>query len=235
MSIDQATRERKSMQLLDEFPWEIGATIIGGYSVLGYGTVRYSSDLDIVVPKDSSKDIIRWFTNKSFLVEKTAIPNPQNYDGGYVRYRKEEVTVDVLVGAVRDREAQVDIPEKWISRDQKMQKIVGLNAATLIEVPLVRLEALWALKLQAGRTQDISDLYSVFIRKFSHEEVVELFRELKCETLTTKLEKTKKKLRNPGTYQDVRSSLQFKNSEKHQREWERFNLTVESIIDRSCR
>lgn len=234
MHIDPSIRERKSIQLLNEFPWNTGATIIGGYSVLGYGTLRYSRDLDLVIPKESSEEIIRWFTLREFSIEKTAKPNPQNYEGSYVRYEKEEVTIDLLVGAVRDRDAQVDIPAKWIVQGPKFQKIVGLNYSTEIEVPLVRMEALWALKLQAGRSQDISDLYSVFNRKFTHGEVIDLFRSLKCQSLVSKLEMTKQRLHDPQTYSDIRSRLQFKDNEKNRRDWDRFLSVSEAIIDRSC-
>lgn len=234
MSINQAVREKKSIQLLNQFPWRTGATIIGGYSVLGYGTLRYSTDLDLVITKDSSGEVIRWFTQNEFLVEKTAKPNPQNYDGSFVRYQKEEVTIDLLIGAVRDREAQIDIPAGWINKEPILQKIVGLNYSTEIEVPLVRLEALWALKLQAGRDQDLSDLYSVFNRKFVHKEVIDLFNSFKCQSLELKLKATKEKLHDPKIYQDVRSKLQLKDNEKNLKDWRRFITTVEEIIDKSC-
>ena len=219
---------------MNEFPWKSQATIIGGYSILGYGTLRYSMDLDLVIPKESSDEIIRWFTAKGFLVEKTAHPNPQNYDGAYVRYRKEEVTIDLLIGAVRDRDAQVDIPAKWICKRPKMQRIEGLNHSTERKVPLVRLEALWALKLQAGRYQDISDLYSIFKMKFDKNEVIELFKSLGCKSLSEKLIAVKTKLNDSGTYPDIRSRLNFKDSEKNGLEWKRFTFTVAQIIDKSC-
>ena len=230
MTIDPIIREKKSLQLLDQFPWEIGSVIIGGYSILGYGTLRYSTDLDLVIPKEAAETTKEWFRFKGFSLEKTARPNPQNYDGGYLRYSKEEVTVDLLIGSVRDRDARVDIPEKWITKQPTMYKINGLNSQTTIQVPLVRLEALWALKLQAGRSQDISDLFSVSNRKFYETEVIEIFRELKCSSLVEKLESTKRKLRDPKTYSDIRSALHLKDNTRLQKEWEAFITTVEGIV-----
>lgn len=234
MSINPAIREKKSIQLLDSFPWESGATIIGGYSILGYGTLRYSNDLDLAIPNKPSEEIIRWFTNEGFMVEKTAKINPQSYDGSFVRYQREEVTVDLVIGAVRDRDAQIDIPAVWIRERPVLQRIIGLNYSTKLRVPPVRLEALWALKLQAGRGQDIFDLYSVFNRKFSHSEVIDLFQEKSCRSLTTKLEITRKKLQETKTYSDLMSALQIKDNEKNREDWKRFTSTVENILDPSC-
>ena len=116
MKIDPAVQERQAFLFLDQFPWEAGCVIIGGYAILGYGTLRYSRDLDILILLRLSEKIKGWFTEKEFSVEKTATPNPQNYDGRYVRYLKSELTIDLFIGAVRDREAKVDIPDSWISK-----------------------------------------------------------------------------------------------------------------------
>lgn len=233
MSIDTATRERKSLELLDEFPWESGSTVIGGYSIVGYGALRYSRDLDLVVPKATTEKILKWFNFKGYSVDRVADPNPQNYDGKYVRLKKEEVTIDLLIGAVRDREAQVDIPEKWITENANRLKLRGLNAFTKTEIPLARIEAIWALKLQAGRSQDLTDLFSTFNRSFSKNEVIMLFKGLMRETLKDKLLKTKAKVRESKLYSDTRSNLEFKDSEKNRKAWNNFVKTVDEIIDKS--
>ncbi len=231
MKIDPAFREKQSLLFLDQFPWEVGCVIIGGYAILGYGALRYSRDLDILIPLRLSEKIKGWFTEKEFSVEKTATPNPQNYDGRYVRYLKSELTIDLLIGAVRDREAQVDIPESWISKQPTMRKIIGLNGSTKTELPLVRLEALWALKIQAGRSQDISDLFSIFNMKFSKDEVITIFREHLCDSLREKLSKTRGKLKENKIYQDLRSALFLKDTTKVQAQWKQFVNTMEQIID----
>lgn len=233
MSIDPLNRERKSLALLDEFPWDSGSVVIGGYSIVGYGAIRYSNDLDLVIPKSASDEIINWFYSKNFTIDKTAIPNPQNYEGKFVRLKKEEVTVDLLIGAVRDRCAQVDIRENWITRNMERTKIRGLNSITKNKIPLARLEAVWALKLQAGRSQDLTDLFSIFNRPFSKNEIVDLFKGLMCETLKSKLLKTKVKVREPKLYADTRSNLEFKDSEKNRKYWNNFIKTIDEIIEDS--
>lgn len=233
MSIDPATREKKSLKLLDEFPWDSGSVVIGGYSIVGYGAIRYSRDLDIVIPKATSGEILNWFSFNDYSIDKVAVPNPQNYNGNYVRLKRDEVTIDLLIGAVRDREAQVDIPEKWITENTKRSVIRGLNSQTQIEIPLARPEAIWALKLQAGRYQDLTDLFSIFNRAFSKNEIIKLFKGLMCDTLENKLQKTKTKVRETKLYSDTRSNLEFKDSEKNRKAWDNFMETVEDIIDKS--
>ncbi|MCL5955546.1 MAG: hypothetical protein M1507_05485 [Candidatus Thermoplasmatota archaeon] len=76
------------------------------------------------------------FTVKGFSVGKSPNQNPQNYDGAHVRYQKEEFTIDLLIGSVRDRDDQVEIPAKFICKGLRIQRIVGLNPSTESEEPL---------------------------------------------------------------------------------------------------
>ena len=137
--------------------------------------IQYSDDLDIVAPKNSLGALLKWFNYNGYQTVKTAIPNPQNYDGNFIRFSKDEVTVDLLIGAVRDRDAQVDIPASWITRSSVRKKVKGFNYSTSLDGPLARPEALWGLKIQAGRDQDLTDLYLIHDRKFKIGEVTDLF------------------------------------------------------------
>lgn len=138
MSIDPVKREKKSLDLLNVIPWNTGAVVVGGYSILGYDVSRYSDELDLVVPRGSSDELLKWFNYNGYLPVKTAVPNPQNYDGNFIRFSKDEVTVDLLIEAVRDRDAQVDIPASWITRSSIKKRIRGFNNSTSIDVPLAR-------------------------------------------------------------------------------------------------
>ena len=50
---DQATRESAVIALLEEWPWKLGPTVIGGYAIAAYGAPRYSDDVDFVIPEDA--------------------------------------------------------------------------------------------------------------------------------------------------------------------------------------
>ena len=116
---DPVSRERKVLRLLDEWPWELGGVLIGGYAIAAYGAPRYSDDVDIVIPHGALGKLKVFINAQNLELENSSVPNPQNYEGKVLRYRKEEITLDMLVGYVRDREARVDIPEPWISMDHR--------------------------------------------------------------------------------------------------------------------
>lgn len=235
MNIDPEAREKKSLDLLNIIPWDTGAVVIGGYSILGYDVLRYSDDLDIVAPKNSLGALFKWFNYNGYQTVKTAIPNPQNYDGNFIRFSKDEVTVDLLIGAVRDRDAQVDIPASWITRSSVRKKVKGFNYSTSIDVRLARPEALWGLKIQAGRDQDLTDLYSIHDRKFKIGEVTDLFEELMSPNLKKKLTATRERVLSPKLYSDTRSKLGLKDTKGTRADWERYLKTVCSIVDESCK
>lgn len=78
-------REKKVLNLLDDWPWEYGGVIIGGYAISSYGKPRYSNDIDIVVSYSSSEKVRNWLIDFKFNNEISAQPNPQNYTGQVYR------------------------------------------------------------------------------------------------------------------------------------------------------
>jgi hypothetical protein len=140
--IDPDLRERAALELLDAWPWELGGVVIGGYAVCAYGPPRYSSDVDVVIPFDAAVQTRGWLESRGFQLEKHSIPNPQNYEGQVERYRSEEVTLDLLAGAVRDRDAQVDIPASWVADRSRAVRLKTVSAGTRVSIPIARPEAL---------------------------------------------------------------------------------------------
>lgn len=230
MPTDPVEREQLVLSLLDSWPWEFGGSIIGGYAIDAYGRPRYSDDVDIVVPSKSVDDLKSWLSEHGFKIVNYNIPNPQNYDGRTFRYIKGEITLDLLAGCVRDRDAQIDIPEEWITHDCRSLKLFLLSGSTTNEVPVARSEALWALKLQAGRDQDITDLFSIMQVPVKATEVKELFKNLWTETLALKLDRTLKKTREKKLYEDSMSRLAMKQNERSKKDWQRFQNIVEAMI-----
>lgn len=62
--------------------------------------------------------------------------------------------------AAREHEV-VEIPYEWLARDHRLIKLVLRFSSTRDPVPVVRPEAFWLLKLQAGRLQDLTDLFTM--------------------------------------------------------------------------
>jgi hypothetical protein len=229
---DLDTREQVVLSLLDRWPWDLGGVIIGGYAVLAYGPPRYSNDIDIVIPKSAAPPVRSWLKTEGLKLTKHSIPNPENYDGQVERYKSSPITLDLLADVVRDREARVDIPESWISKGARKAKLVTLSGRTTIEVPIARPEALWALKLQAGRPRDISDLFAIVDTPFNVLEVEALFHSLLSKSLVTKLHSVRSKLSDRRMFVDSLSRRQLgkPSNPENIRKWQRFVATVDRIV-----
>ena len=230
LGTDPVSRERKVLGLLDEWPWELGGVLIGGYAIAAYGVPRYSNDVDIVIPNGALGKLEDFINAQNLELENSSIPNPQNYEGKVLRYGTEEITLDVLVGYVRDREARVDIPEPWISMDHRNLRLITLTGGTKNKISIVSPEAIWALKLQSGRDQDITDLFSMFNVKIDGKKVIALFNDLKSNTLTEKLRKTLQKTHSNKLYEDSMSRLETKRTDKTKKKWVSFGNQVAHIV-----
>ena len=168
-------RELNVISFLNEFPWDTSGVIIGGYAIAAYGKPRYSDDIDIVISEESL-DKVREFLNKDgFISELGYKPNPNNYTGSVSRFVNGAVTLDLLVGSVRDREAQIDIPESWISFNKRRIKLKTIESSTKVKVSVARPEAICALKLQAGRDQDISDIFTIRKEIRYYDDIKKIF------------------------------------------------------------
>ncbi len=218
------------LRLLDDWPWTQGQVIIGGYAVAAYGRPRYSNDIDVVVPLHSTSSILQWLSDNDLVMESHSTPNPQNYDGEVFRYKKEDVIIDILSGFVRDRDAQVDVPQQWIAERPKFTRLFTLTGSTSTTVPVARAEAIWALKLQAGRDQDFTDLYSILHVTVNEKEVRDLFKTHWSSSLESKLIKSVKISSDRKIYEDSMSRLELKQTEHTWNDWIRFQKRIKSMI-----
>lgn len=219
-----------ALALLDDWPWQLGGVLIGGYAVAAYGRPRYSNDIDIVIPLAAQREVDLFIVRQGLSLQSSSVPNPQNYEGKVFRYSAEELTLDILVGCVRDREAQVDIPEYWISMNHTEKLLVTLAGKTARKIPVARPEALWALKLQSGRDQDITDLFSISNVKVNFNDIVVLFRKLRTESLINKLNKTVKKTQTRKIFEDSVSRLESRRTDRNQKDWIRFVNSVQHLV-----
>lgn len=231
--VDVAARERAVLALLDEWPWDVGGVLIGGYAISAYGPPRYSVDVDVVIPVESASRIRVWLRQVGFKPTAHAVPNPQNYQGQVERFVSNAVTIDLLAGAVRDREAMVDIPERWISKGCRRMVLETLSGKTTHAIPIARPEALWALKLQSGRDLDLTDLFVISDQPADLGEVRLLFAQLATASLSLKLRSVLSKLGERRLFEDSLSRRQLgsPNNPQNVRRWERFTSRVESIIN----
>jgi hypothetical protein len=230
--VDVAARERAVLALLEEWPWDAGGVLIGGYAISAYGPPRYSVDVDVVIPAASAPGIRSWLRKVGFELTAHAVPNPQNYEGQVERFLSKAVTLDLLAGAVRDREAMVDIPEKWISKSCRRMVLETLSGKTSHPIPIARPEALWALKLQSGRDLDLTDLFAISNQPADLDDVRQLFEQLATDSLSRKLQSVRSKLGDRRLFEDSLSRRQLGSPDSPQnvKRWQRFISRVESIV-----
>jgi hypothetical protein len=228
-----ANREKKILGLLNIWPWKSGGVLIGGYAIAAYGVPRFSNDADIVISAPLKSTFEKFLREQGFEMEEPAHSSRQDFEGNVPRFRREETTVDLLVGYVRDRKAGVDIPEEWISKDSLQLQLKTITSISEVPVSVARPEAIWALKLQAGRDQDLLDLYAIFDVPIKTDEVISLFRSFNSETLNGKLSLTLEKVYSTKLFEDAMSRMGTKRTEKTVEKWQKFATKVRNIVDES--
>ncbi len=231
--LDPADREAEAVAILEHWPWDLGGALIGGYAVAAYGAPRYSDDLDVVIPTSALEPTVAWLTGEQGFSE-LQVPEDllQNYAGKVGRWTNGAVVVDLLPGVVRDREAQVDIPERWITEDPLQERLILMDTSTTSAIPVVRPEAFWALKIQAGRHRDLGDLMSIGGHSTDFSQVRELFTSLMCETLDAKLCKVVDSLDDDKMYGDALSHrlLGSPKLPRNRNAWENLKSNVRACI-----
>ena len=230
-----ATRERKIIALLNVWPWKTGGTLIGGYAIAAYGDPRYSKDADIVIPTLLQSTFEDFLYEQGFELEESVNHLLTDFEGTIPRYRKDEATIDLLIGYVRGRRARIDIPETWISQKVKKIPLKTRTGSTAISVNVARPEALWALKLQAGREQDLIDLYAILDEPLKIDEIVSLFRTLRSETLIQKLSEAPIKVSSEKLFEDAMSRLRKKRTKENRNKWDLFVKRVGHIVEESVK
>ena len=230
-----ATRERKIIALLNVWPWKIGGTLIGGYAIAAYGDPRYSKDADVVIPALLQSTFEDFLYEQGFELKKLDDVSRIDFEGIVPRYRKDEATIDLLIGYVRDRRSRIDIPETWISQKVKKIPLKTRTGGTTVSVNVARPEALWALKLQAGREQDLIDLYAILDEPLDTDEIVSLFRSLRSENLVQKLSEVPNKISSEKLYEDAMSRLRKKRTKENRNKWDFFVEKVSRIVEESVK
>ncbi|MHB8360282.1 MAG: nucleotidyl transferase AbiEii/AbiGii toxin family protein [Thermoplasmataceae archaeon] len=229
MTNSSIEREMSVLNFLVKWPWEKDGILIGGYAISYYGKPRYSNDVDIVISNDNLPSIKQWLYDEGFALQKQATPNPQNYSGKVFRYEREEITLDILSGAVRDRDAKVDISATWLMRNKVEDILITKESSTHRKIMIASLEAIWALKIQSGREQDISDLFTLYQKPVNTLEVRNLFLKLWSESLENKLRVVVKKLESQKLFEDSMSRINEKR-DKNLTKWKNFKDKFNSMI-----
>ena len=236
--LDPDEREQLAIGLMADWPNELPGVLIGGYAVAAYGVPRYSVDVDIVAPAVSQDGWSRWLERRHLVRFQTHQSSSLTAPPVRVeRWRHKELTVDLMTGGVRDRDSQTVIPEDWVLRNPQLRSLELLSGRVDPPLPVVRLAGLWALKILAGRPQDVTDLYGISTQPVGLGEVRELFEELSSPPLERKLARVSRLLLEPKTYVDSLSRLRRGSPElpQNRTRWELFVRMIEGVIPTKSR
>jgi hypothetical protein len=144
------------------------------------------------------------------------------------------LSVDLMFGSVRDRHSGALIKEEWISARPRLTRLDLLTGTTSEKIPVARPEALWVLKLVAGRDQDLSDLFAIAGEPLEVSEVREELERAITPGLRAKLDGIPSRLAHSKIYSDALSTRAMgkRNAPQNVRAWARFRELVETSLPR---
>lgn len=127
----------------------------------------------------------------------------------------------------------MDVPEWWISRNPLRTRLFLLETSTKSDVLVCRLDAFWALKLQAGREKDLSDLFMTRHMRIDAAEIQGMFLSIRKPSLDDKLRIVLQRLDEPKVFQDAMSRLGYGKRGKPDREaeWAKFKAKVTGVVE----
>jgi hypothetical protein len=229
----QSDREAEAVAVLDDWPWSAGGCLIGGYAVAAYGEPRFSQDLDLVLPRAARGVVVPWVEARNFRLRR-----PKSLDTGFrdaARYIRGDFSIDLMYGHVKDRESGASIPEGWISSRSRQLKLRLLNRSTGNDVMVARPEAIWVLKIVAGRDQDIADLFAISGEPIDESEVREALQSVLSPRVAGKLAQVTIKASSRKIYSDALSSraLGRQDDPDNLRAWSKFQQVVHAVLPAS--
>ncbi|MGC2290121.1 MAG: nucleotidyl transferase AbiEii/AbiGii toxin family protein [Thermoplasmata archaeon] len=229
--LDPDERERQATELLAEWPADLVGVLIGGYAVAAYGRPRYSEDIEVLVSNQSRNDWVRWLKGRRLRMERTYVgPVEEGHSVEVQVWHHGAVSFELMIGGVTDRASHFVIPGAWILQHPQTVRLELLSGRVDSPVNVVRLEGLWAMKILAGRPQDLTDLFGIMTQPVNLAEVRELFHGRDQRALRSKLDSSLKWIHEPKSYLDSLSRLRLGSPRlpENRSAWERFGQMVES-------
>lgn len=229
-SIDPGARETQVVAFLDQLPRELAPILIGGYAVAAYGPPRFSVDVDLVLPVGSSADANEWFDANRVHHKRTLEFEGPAGKVTKLLIRRDLLSGDVYFGGLRARETGIVVDYEWIARSPRLQRLSLTTVITRNPILVARVEALWVLKLLAGRAQDLTDLFAISGWQFDHMEVRDKLEQLADKNTRAHFRRVRSRLDSEKEYKDALSRRGFGSptATPNRAMWARFRrLTIE--------
>ena len=148
-------KENDIFEILQKF---IGSNLefilIGGYAVSAFKH-RFSVDADIVI---KALDLPKFEgILKKVGFKKTITKELENiYSSKFVRYEKEQASVDILVDALASRTTNSSFSYELLFGNSIKKKVIGIEKEVFARIPIK--ELLIVMKLHSGRLTDFRDI-----------------------------------------------------------------------------
>lgn len=159
--------------------------LIGGYAVNCYTDFpRFSDDCDIIILSEQVKMIERILLKEGFVRSDSSEDNIP-YKGEFVRYvnknndNKVIASFDVLIDKVHDRQSGAIYEAAYLLENSGIRKLKAKTFEERIDVNVVNVNILIAMKIGCQRKADIRDVIVIlnhneadkdYIRKLAYEK-----------------------------------------------------------------
>jgi hypothetical protein len=231
-SLDPDERESQAILFLDELPLEFDPVLIGGYAVAAYAPPRYSVDVDLTLPAKRAGVALQWLRRSNFKAELTLSELHGKLKLTKYRMRRGSCSGDLYFGGLVSRPSGAVVPHSWIGKLPRLTTLELRSGTTRRPFPVARPEALWTLKLLAGRPQDLTDLFMMMHEPVDSSEVKNELRLLLGLGLDERRETLTQLLGDEREFRDAlsRRELGSPKAAKLRKEWDRFRNRVEDML-----
>lgn len=134
---------------------------MGGYAVSAYGPARFSDDVDLALPYDQEESTVTWLSAVGISARRTFEAHLGRRSLSKLRITHGQLSGDLYFGGLRSRGAHSIVEHGWIATRSRILVLSLTTGRSSKAVAVARPEALWVLKILAGRSQDITDLFAI--------------------------------------------------------------------------
>jgi hypothetical protein len=148
-------KENDIFEILQSFiDAKLEFVVVGGYAVSAYKH-RFSVDADIVIKSEHLSEFEKVLTKNGF--KKTISKDLENmYSSRFIRYEKEQASVDILIDAVACRGTNASFGYDLLYKNSISKRIIGIEKEVLARIPTK--EILIVMKVHSGRLTDFRDV-----------------------------------------------------------------------------
>ena len=230
--MDPVQRESDVANFLETIQGRADSVLIGGYAVSAYGPPRFSADVDIVLAQSEFGPVRRWLSEEGFSA-RISMGSEIDPDAlRKLRAVRGDVSSDLYFGGVRARESGAEVPYDWLEERPRSMRLRLRTLTTRKEIRVVRPEALWVLKLIAGRSQDISDLFAIREQPISADDVTGMLASLATPSLQSTFDRVSRLLESSVLYSDSLSrwGLGSPDLPRNRAEWRAFKERAATFL-----